>query len=181
MLVCSIVSNSLDPVYYSSPVSSVHCIFQARILEWVAFSYSRRSSWPRYFPGKNIGVGCLFLLQEILLIQISNPCLLGLLHQQVDSFYHCATWEALSDCKIHLVLYQTDDRKGCIIKISSLPLKSLRAFENDSTRGFNLILSANISKICEYIHFLVPSHPINGAVLFGRLGKSCKNCTFSPC
>ena len=29
------------------PVSSVHGIFQARILEWVAISFSRRSSRPR--------------------------------------------------------------------------------------------------------------------------------------
>ena len=31
----------------SLPGSSVHEIFQARILEWVAISYSRGSSWPR--------------------------------------------------------------------------------------------------------------------------------------
>ena len=31
----------------SLPGSSVHGIFQARILEWVAISFSRRSSWPR--------------------------------------------------------------------------------------------------------------------------------------
>ena len=32
---------------YSSPGSSVHGIFQARILEWVAISYSKQSSQPR--------------------------------------------------------------------------------------------------------------------------------------
>ena len=31
----------------SMPGSSVHAIFQKRILEWVAISFSRRSSWPR--------------------------------------------------------------------------------------------------------------------------------------
>ena len=31
----------------SLPGSSVHGIFQARILEWVAISFSRGSSWPR--------------------------------------------------------------------------------------------------------------------------------------
>ena len=31
----------------SPPGSSVHVILQARILEWVAISFSRRSSWPR--------------------------------------------------------------------------------------------------------------------------------------
>ena len=36
-----------DPRDCSPPGSSVHGIFQARILEWVAFFYSRGSSWPR--------------------------------------------------------------------------------------------------------------------------------------
>ena len=36
-----------DPMDCSLPGSSVHGIFQARILEWVAISFSRRSSWPR--------------------------------------------------------------------------------------------------------------------------------------
>ena len=34
----------------SPPASSVHGIFQARILEWVTISYSRISSWPRIKP-----------------------------------------------------------------------------------------------------------------------------------
>ena len=36
-----------DPMDYSPSGSSVHWIFQARILEWVAISSSRRSSQPR--------------------------------------------------------------------------------------------------------------------------------------
>ena len=36
-----------DPIDCSPPGSSVHGIFQARILEWVAISFSRGSSWPR--------------------------------------------------------------------------------------------------------------------------------------
>ena len=35
------------PMDCSLPGSTVHGIFQARILEWVAISFSRRSSWPR--------------------------------------------------------------------------------------------------------------------------------------
>ena len=37
-----------DPMDCSQPDSSVHRIFQARILKWVAIS-SRESSWPRYW------------------------------------------------------------------------------------------------------------------------------------
>ena len=36
-----------DPVDSSQPGSPVHVIFQARILEWIAISFSRGSSWSR--------------------------------------------------------------------------------------------------------------------------------------
>ena len=36
-----------DPVDYSTTGSSIHGILQARVLEWVAISFSRGSSWPR--------------------------------------------------------------------------------------------------------------------------------------
>ena len=35
------------PTDCSPPGSSIHRIFQARVLEWVAVSFSRGSSWPR--------------------------------------------------------------------------------------------------------------------------------------
>ena len=41
------MSESLQPLDCSSPGSSVRGILQARILEWVAVSFSRGSSWPR--------------------------------------------------------------------------------------------------------------------------------------
>ena len=44
------MSDSLRPLQsldYSLPGSSVHGILQARILEWVAISFSRGSYWPR--------------------------------------------------------------------------------------------------------------------------------------
>ena len=42
-----VVSHSCNPTDCSLPGSSVHGISQARILEWVAISSSRGSSWPR--------------------------------------------------------------------------------------------------------------------------------------
>ena len=45
MLSCSVVSDSLAD--HSLPGSSIHEIFQARMLEWVAISCSRGSSQPR--------------------------------------------------------------------------------------------------------------------------------------
>ena len=41
------VSDSCELIVRSPPGSSVHRIFQARILEWVAISFSRGSSWRR--------------------------------------------------------------------------------------------------------------------------------------
>ena len=43
----SVVSDSCDPMDYSLPVSSVHGILQARILESVAVLFARGSSQPR--------------------------------------------------------------------------------------------------------------------------------------
>ena len=52
---------------------------------WPHRLHSTRLLCPWDFPGKNTGVGCLFLLQGIFLTQGSNPSLLRLLHWQVDS------------------------------------------------------------------------------------------------
>ena len=50
-VLCVLVAQSCltfcDPMDCSAPGSSVHEIFQVRILEWVAISFSRGSSWPR--------------------------------------------------------------------------------------------------------------------------------------
>ena len=40
-------SSLCDPMDCSRPGSSVHAIFQARILEWIAISFSRGSSQPK--------------------------------------------------------------------------------------------------------------------------------------
>ena len=55
-----------DPTDCSLQVSSIHGIFQARVLEWGAIAFSlepTRLPRPWDYPGKNTGVGCHFLLQ----------------------------------------------------------------------------------------------------------------------
>ena len=47
VLVAQLCLTLCDPMDCSPPDSSVLGIFQARILEWVAISFSRGSSWPR--------------------------------------------------------------------------------------------------------------------------------------
>ena len=58
MWLCVLVSQSCpilcDPVDYSPPGSSVHGVSQARILEWVAISFSRGSPHQGTEPGSPI-------------------------------------------------------------------------------------------------------------------------------
>ena len=54
-----------DPMDCSLPGFSVHGIFQARILEWVAISFSRRSSWPRDWTS----VSCVLYIGRWILYQ----------------------------------------------------------------------------------------------------------------
>ena len=49
-IICLVAKSRLtlcDPMDCSLPGSSVHGILQGRILEWVAISFSKGSSWPR--------------------------------------------------------------------------------------------------------------------------------------
>ena len=52
------MSDSVQPSGLQSPGSSVRGIFQTRILEWVAISYSRVSSLPRIGP-MSLHVSCI--------------------------------------------------------------------------------------------------------------------------
>ena len=65
MCVCvshAIMSNSLPPHGLYLPGSSVHGILQARILEWVAITFSRGSSWPRDWTQVSLIAGRLFTI-----------------------------------------------------------------------------------------------------------------------
>ena len=60
LLSCAWLCDSMD---CSLPGSSVHGVFQARILQWLAVPFSRGSSWPR----DQIRVSCIagrFLLED---------------------------------------------------------------------------------------------------------------------
>ena len=52
----------------SQPHSSVHCIFQARILEWFAISFS-----PGNLPNPGIKPGCPALQADSLLTELPGP------------------------------------------------------------------------------------------------------------
>ena len=89
--VCSVTQLCLtlcDPLDCSPPGSSVHGILQARILEWVAISSSRGSSWPRDWT-------------HISYVSCTGRWIL----------YHYATWEApkcyiLLKYTVYYILYK---------------------------------------------------------------------------
>ena len=56
----SVVFDSCNPIDCSLPGFSVHGILQARILEWVAISFSRGSSQPRNRTRVSCIAGTLF-------------------------------------------------------------------------------------------------------------------------
>ena len=60
MLSCSVMSKSCDPIDCSLPGSFVRGILQARLLEWVAISFSRGSFWPRNWTQVSCIAGRLF-------------------------------------------------------------------------------------------------------------------------
>ena len=62
-----------DPTDYSLPGSTIHGIFQARILEWVAISFSKRSSWPRDWTRVSCIIGRRFTVWATREVQSTVP------------------------------------------------------------------------------------------------------------
>ena len=59
-VICSVLLTVCDPTGCNLPDSSVHEIFQARILEWVSISFPRGSTWPRDWTQVSCFAGKLF-------------------------------------------------------------------------------------------------------------------------
>ena len=59
-----------NPMDWSPPGSSAHEIFQARILEWVAISYSRASSQPRIKLVSPASAGRLFTTEPLVVVEL---------------------------------------------------------------------------------------------------------------
>ena len=66
---CLVVSDSCNPMDCSPPGSSVHGLFQATILEWVAISFSRGSSPPK---GRT-HVSCVWQADSLSLSHLGSP------------------------------------------------------------------------------------------------------------
>ena len=113
----------MTPWNCSLPVSSVHGILQARILEWVAISFSRGSSWPRF------------------------PALAG------GRLYHWATWEdsILSQYKLsrkHFIILKKKKSFFLLLFISSLQSIQLGTKKWKSRKKDIIKFKDKLSRIC---------------------------------
>ena len=80
---CSIAKSCrlfCNPMDCGPPRSSVHEIFQARILAWVAISFSRRSSWSRDWTRVSCIVGGFFICRTLNTLAASHPMPLSCSH-----------------------------------------------------------------------------------------------------
>ena len=83
-----------DPMDCSPPGSSVHGISQAGILEWVAISFSRGSSWPRDWTCVSCIIGGFFTTEPpgkplIILIHIYLVCWIQLMWCWASHYMLC--------------------------------------------------------------------------------------------
>ena len=88
----------------SPPGSSVHGILQARILEWVAMSFSRGSSWPRDWTWVSCIAGRVFTVQatrEALFHRLAAPKLQLVISNWGSSPSSCAECLLLWLCPPH--------------------------------------------------------------------------------
>ena len=124
--------------------SSVHGIFQARILEWVAISLS----------------------QGIFLTQESNPILVHCLHCR-QILYHRSTWEASGshewDLKCHIYFSPKQKGTGLHNKVCTSPVSALCDAEaraegwqgitrtSECFSGFPLVFPLRAAQLC-YSH-----------------------------
>ena len=118
LLVCKVKVAQLFPTLCNPMDYTVHGILQARILEWVAFPFSRCSSQHHIVGGfftswatkedQEYGVGSLFLLQQIFLTQESNQ---GLLHCR-RILYQLSYQETPSPPRLQLVCKLVPKHRG---------------------------------------------------------------------
>ena len=132
-----------DLMVWSPPGSSVHGIFQARILEWMDIPISRGSSWPR--PGNmqseassnfetNCNVNVNFrIFTETPLRQYQSVLMQGLQGQRkcwsvcsaslfyLEHLYHLLQ---LCSCGLSLGTYTEPMARGCLFSITCMLLLS---------------------------------------------------------
>ena len=109
VLVTQLCLTLCDPTDCSLPVSSFRGILQARILEWVAISFSRGSSWPRNCTQVSCITGGVFT------VRATRDSLLGRCPRSVER------WERSSPGSLQQACIHTVGVSGgfwCVLKWS---------------------------------------------------------------
>ena len=127
-----------DPMDYSLPGSSVSGIFQARILEWVAIPFSRRSARPRDWTRVSRTVGRRFTIWATREVEHSlrsytkiNPKWLKDLNiiQHTIKLLEENTGKTFSDVNLTNVFFgQSPKAKEIKVKINKRDLIKLKSF-----------------------------------------------------
>ena len=129
---CPILCDSMD---CSSPDSSVHGVFQARILEWMAISSSRGSSRPR----NQIHVFCVSWIGRWIL-------------------YHWATWDSdvakFSKCSLFFLPHR-HELTSCIESSSGIKYLLGQYLLTDSQGTRSTIFNSRLSSLRLSAHHLV--------------------------
>ena len=97
------------------------CMLSHVCLILTPWTVATRFLCPWNFPGKNTGMGCHLLLQNIFLTQELNLCLLCLLHWQADSLPLCH----LGSLHVHISTLLLPSIPFCLVVCNTLMIPSL--------------------------------------------------------
>ena len=148
----SVVSDFCDPMDCSSPGSSVHEILQARILEWVAILFSRRSSQPRDWiqvyciAGRFLTIWPTLLISYISSVAQSCPTLCDSMDCSTPGFLVQHQLPELAQTQVH----QVSDAIHFILCCSHLLLPSI--FPSISVFFQGVSSSPLVAKVLEFQH-----------------------------
>ena len=120
-----------DPMECSLPGFSVHGIFQARVLEWVAISFSRRSSWPRDWTQVSCIVSRRFTVWATREIHLCQSVLL------IFSYKSCVVYGLTSKSLLHfesILVYGVKKCSAAAAKLLQSCLTSVRPHRRQPTR-----------------------------------------------
>ena len=137
-----------NPMDCSPPGSSVHWISQARILEWVAISFSRASSRPRDWL-----VSCVFCIGRQVL-------------------YHCASWKAPKYFFHSLILIQRIDalKLWCWGRLLRVPWTARRLKES-ILKEINpeYLLEGLMLKLQFFGHLMQRANSLQKTLILGKI------------
>ena len=132
MLVAQSCQTLCDLMDCNPPDSSVHGIFQARTLQWVAISFSRRSFWPRNQTWVSCIVGRFFTVWAnrlaLFFLSLSLTSLFGFirfLHECVSVLFQNILFSKQKKSNIFLLcqVFECTEKKSLVTSLRSCPFE----------------------------------------------------------